>query len=229
METSLSPDYLLKHCRSIPSEKELVLHAANEFIGLMLTCYPSVVAKLARKERCQQAVIRWTGCKRAFEVPAAFADEAEVPDVQEIRDFNQRYLPTPRSRNQQILLEATLNDKPTGIVTIRSGKVVFMNDLMPAFVGLPPDEIIVPDIYDLFREKEQYTPDDPNEFNQRLKENRVLVGSLTAFRTNGDFGAFIGTYRHDVWTDVPLRGDRTTELEVRISEYDRFELIKRFA
>jgi hypothetical protein len=76
MELGLDPQSLLAFCREIPSDTDVVLEAGNEFIGEMLTNYPFYLAKLARSRCRSQVVIKWKGCRRPYEVPAAFADES---------------------------------------------------------------------------------------------------------------------------------------------------------
>lgn len=121
----------------------------------------------------------------------------------------------PRSKDDELIIWAQLNDKPTGICSLTNGKVLFMNSLMPEFCGLAYDQIAVPDIATQFAKRDEREPTDLVEFNERLIKDKVINGTMKAFRTSGAFGNFHGQYRFAFLNGVP----------VRISEYDTFEVI----
>lgn len=124
-------------------------------------------------------------------------------------------LPEPKSKDDELILWAQLNKKPTGICSLTTGKVLFMNSLMPEFCGLAYDQIAVPDIATQFEKKGERQPDDLTTFNERLIKDKVINGSMKAFRSSGAFGHFHGRYSFGFLNGVP----------VRISEYDSFEVI----
>jgi hypothetical protein len=121
----------------------------------------------------------------------------------------------PRSKDDELIIWAQLNEKPTGICSLTNGKVLFMNSLMPEFCGLAYDQIAVPDIATQFAKRDERDPTDLVEFNERLIKDKVINGSMKAFRTSGAFGNFHGRYTFTFLNGVP----------VRISEYDTFEVI----
>lgn len=121
----------------------------------------------------------------------------------------------PKSKDDELIIWAQLNKKPTGICSLTTGKVLFMNSLMPEFCGLAYDQIAVPDISTQFEKKGERQPDDLTVFNERLIKDKEITGSMKAFRTSGAFGYFHGCYRFGFLNGIP----------VRISEYDSFELI----
>jgi hypothetical protein len=121
----------------------------------------------------------------------------------------------PQSKDDELVIWAQLNKKPTGICSLTTGKVLFMNSLMPEFCGLAYDQIAVPDIATQFAKKDEREPTNLVEFNERLIKDKVINGSMKAFRTSGAFGNFHGKYTFSFLNGVP----------VRISEYDSFEVI----
>lgn len=121
----------------------------------------------------------------------------------------------PQSKDDELILWAQLNSKPVGICSLTNGKVLFMNSRMPEFCGLAYDQIAVPDIATQFAKKGERQSTDLTAFNERLIKDKVINGSMKAFRTSGAFGWFHGQYSFAFLNGVP----------VRISEYDRFEAI----
>ncbi len=121
----------------------------------------------------------------------------------------------PRSKDDELIIWAQLNKRPTGICSLTNGKVLFMNSLMPEFCGLAYDQIAVPDIATQFAKRDEREPTDLVKFNERLIKDKVIDGSMKAFRTSGAFGRFHGRYSFGFLNGVP----------VRISEYDAFEVI----
>lgn len=121
----------------------------------------------------------------------------------------------PKSKDDELIIWAQLNKKPTGICSLTTGKVLFMNSLMPEFCGLAYDQIAVPDIASQFEKKGERQPDDLTTFNERLVKDKVINGSMKAFRSSGAFGHFHGRYSFAFVNGVP----------VRISEYEGFEVI----
>ena len=232
MEFELGIENLLQVCRYGTSATDFVIHAPNEFVGYLLSCYPEKLAASAKALTRQQATVDWPGCPCAYEIPVEFAEEQpcvaavasngssepESSSQEAIATPStqpQLALPQPRDRDQEILYRAITNEKPTGIMSLASGQVLFMNLLMPEFTGRPLDQIAVPNTYDLFRKRDEYQPDDPVAFNERLIKEKIINGSLKAFRTSGAFGSFHGVFRYEILKGIP----------VRISEYDNFELI----
>lgn len=144
--------------------------------------------------------------------PDQSSDVAPVPNPAQPSTLN----PTPQSKDDEILVGAWFNQRPTGIVAIGSGKVLFMNSRMPEFCGMSYDDIIVPDIAALFEKRSEYQPDDLKVFHQRLINGKVMEGGeLKAFRTNGLFGKFHGRFSYLMFQGVPCR----------MSEYDGFEVM----
>jgi hypothetical protein len=86
---------------------------------------------------------------------------------------------------------------------------------MPEFCGLAYDQIAVPDIATQFAKRDERIPTNLVEFNERIIKDKVITGSMKAFRTSGAFGSFYGTYTFGFLNGIP----------VRISEYDSFEVI----
>jgi hypothetical protein len=132
------------------------------------------------------------------------------------RDVNHSQKDTPQSADDELIIGVQLNKKPTGICSLTTGKVLFMNSLMPEFCGLAYDQITVPDIASQFAKRAEREPTDLVDFNERLIKDKIVNGSMKAFRTSGAFGSFHGRFSFGFLNGVP----------VRISEYDSFEVIQ---
>lgn len=190
----------------------------------------------------KDTIVHWSGDEgEPYEIPARLANYAkskkhlsftgtgkgetattphsdQPTESQQIisRPSTELVLPSePKSKDDELIIWAQLNEKPTGICSLTNGKVLFMNSLMPEFCGLAYDQIAVPDIATQFAKRDEREPTDLVEFNERLIKDKVINGSMKAFRTSGAFGWFHGRFSFGFLNGVP----------VRISEYDRFEVI----
>lgn len=189
----------------------------------------------------KETIIRWTGGKDlSYRIPAFLAhytkpsqlsvahkSNSSSPQCQEAHSHShiqivstsanpKLALPVePKSKDDELIIWAQLNKKPTGICSLTTGQVLFMNSLMPEFCGLAYDQIAVPDISTQFEKRGERQPDDLTVFNERLIKDKEINGSMKAFRTSGAFGYFHGCYRFGFLNGIPIR----------ISEDDSFELV----
>ncbi len=227
--------------REIDSQHNRVILTARNRVhadGLRRCC-----VAVAQWAKGKETIIRWEGNQKHFyRIPSFLAhhinpstvsfsqktdertSQNEVPQESEhtqsitstALDATTTRLGEPQSKDDELIIWAQLNKRPTGICSLTNGKVLFMNSLMPEFCGLAYDQIAVPDIATQFAKKDERTPTDLVEFNERVIKDKMINGSMTAFRTSGAFGSFHGRYSFQFLNGVP----------VRISEYESFEVIE---
>jgi hypothetical protein len=190
--------------------------------------------EVARWAKGRETIVRWQDAKRFYRIPAFLANYkpsgVSIPhnsedNPQQAGQHIQTSISTagttpspvstPQSKDDELIIWAQRNNKPTGICSLSNGKVLFMNSLMPEFCGLAYDQIAVPDIATQFAKRDERIPTNLVEFNERIIKDKVITGSMKAFRTSGAFGSFYGTYTFGFLNGIP----------VRISEYDSFEVI----
>ncbi|MBW4648959.1 MAG: hypothetical protein KME06_09675 [Kastovskya adunca ATA6-11-RM4] len=171
------------------------------------------IALWAYRVGCQQALIG-NYLEIPVEMVTTSTNEAEGDRV--IVQPERTLISSPRSRTEELEIEAKSAPNPVGFASLRNGKILYMNPKMPSFTGLPFDEIAPPDIREQFQSRSGLQPDDLDAFNSRLEQDGVINGFLTAFRTNGDFGRFWGKFSKEIYNGVPIRR----------SEYHHFELLQ---
>jgi hypothetical protein len=197
---------------------------------------------VAQWAKGKETIIRWEGStKNFYRIPSFLAHQptpSEVSFAPKTDESSQQEKPKegghsqsiisttlttspsrtgePQSKDDELIIWAQTNKKPTGICSLTNGKVLFMNSLMPEFCGLAYDQIAVPDIASQFAKRDEREPTDLIEFNERVIKDKVINGSMKAFRTSGAFGWFHGRYSFQFLNGVP----------VRISEYESFEVIE---
>jgi len=226
--------------REIDSQHNRVILTARNRVhadGLRMCC-----VAVAQWAKGKETIIRWEGNQKHFyRIPSFLAHHAKPsglslstsdqsasqhekegghgqpqPIISTALDTTPIQVGEPHSRDDELIIWAQLNKRPTGICSLTNGKVLFMNSLMPEFCGLAYDQIAVPDIASQFAKKDERIPTDLVEFNERLIKDKVINGSMDAFRTSGAFGSFQGRYSFHFLNGVP----------VRISEYESFEVIE---
>ncbi len=226
--------------REIDSQHNRVILTARNRVhadGLRRCC-----VAVAQWAKGKETIIRWEGnTKHFYRIPSFLAhhtnpsavsfstsDQSASPQHEKEKesDHSQPIISTaldttrtrlgePQSKDDELIIWAQLNKRPTGICSLTNGKVLFMNSLMPEFCGLAYDQIAIPDIATQFAKRDEQTPTDLVKFNEQLVKDRVINGSMKAFRTSGAFGWFHGRYSFGFLNGVP----------VRISEYEKFEII----
>jgi len=179
------------------------------------------LAALKRYGKWQQVptktFFKFPGCRVPYSISYKFAanspmranqsgDPDQPIDESPIQVLLTRELVTPQNQSEEVIQETRSSSQPSSILSMRNGKVLEINELiLTNYVNMVYDEVVGMDINPLFEKRGDHQPDDLNAFHTRLRKDRVIHGSITAFQSTGAFSITYGTFVHCVIWGINCR------------------------